>query len=245
MEIYLSEIDRVRFGHVTAKARLDGGDTASNLLLSAQRLGAKLVIVRISTKNTSLAQDLESNSAQLTDTLVYYRKSNINTYSISLPNGYTHRLAKHEDAEAVEKLAAEAFVEYTGHYHADRRLARKDCNLVYSSWARQSCTDKSVADDVLLICYANEIAAFATLKKFDNLAFDGVLFCVSPKYRNNGLHLTLMKLSQNWGVDNRLIAMITSTQITNTTAQKNWCRVGMEPSESFYTFHIWIDNDTV
>jgi len=243
MEIHLSEIDRLRFGIVTAKAELNGGDTVSNLLYSARRLGAMLLIVRVSTKYTALAQDLEANSALLTDTLIYYKKDNVDNYEISLPDGYNHRLATHGDAERVGRLAQDAFAGYTGHYHADRRLARNDCDLVYSSWARESCITKSIADDVLLICKENEIAAFATLKRMSDQVFDGVLYCVNPRHRSRGLHLVLMKLSQNWGIVNGIRTMITSTQITNTIAQRNWCRVGMEPSESFYTFHIWLDHD--
>ena len=245
MEIHLSEIDRIRFGIITAKAKIDSGDTVGELLLSARKMGATLVIVRVSTKYTTLAQDLEANSALLTDTLVYYKKININNYKISLPCGYSYRNADPADAEKVERLATAAFDDYGGHYHADRRLARTDCNLVYSSWAQQSCLKKIVADNVVLINSADEIAAFATLKRMNNSAFDGVLYCVSPAHRSKGLHLTLMKLSQNWGVSNGFTEMITSTQVTNTTAQKNWCRVGMEPFESFYTFHIWIDHDPI
>jgi hypothetical protein len=33
--------------------------------------------------------------------------------------------------------------------------------------------------------------------------------------------------------------MIISTQVVNVSMQKVWCRVGFEPSHSYYTFHKW------
>ena len=142
-------------------------------------------------------------------------------------------------------MAAESFKGYFGHYHADPRLDREACDAVYSSWALNSCRRGDLADDVILIKADQEVAAFATLKKLDATIFDGVLFGVAPKHRGKGLHQDLMRLSQNWGKDHGLERMVTSTQLTNAVAQRNWCRLGFEPLNSFYTFHVWMNNDSV
>lgn len=241
MEIKLSELDWRRFSVVTAKAKIGDGDTVDELIRQAKDMGTQLLIVRLSTNNISLVHDLEKNEAILTDTLVYFQKKKIQKYEITLPNGYWACNAESADAVAVETIAAEAFKGYFGHYHADCRLDRQGCDDVYSSWAKNSCKKGDFADEVILLKSDDEIAAFATLKKINNDDYEGILFGVAPKHKGKGLHLNLMKLSQNWGCDNGVQRLLTSTQITNVTVQKNWCRVGMEPLQSFYTFHLWLD----
>lgn len=240
MEIRLSELDRLRFSIVTAKAKIDDGDTVDELIRQAKGLRAELLIVRLSTKNIALAQDLEKSGAILTDTLVYFQKKKIQKYEIILPDGYSVCNAERADAETVGMTAAEAFKDYLGHYHADSRLARQNCDDVYSSWAKSSCQKGDFADEVILIKKNDEVAAFASLRRLNKDDYEGVLYGVAPKHKGKELHLNLMRLSQNWGIDNGAKRFLTSTQITNVIVQKNWCRVGMEPLNSFYTFHLWL-----
>lgn len=240
MEIKLSELDRLRFSSITAKAKLNEGDSVDELIRQANAMKVELLIVRLPTTSIMLAQNLEKNGAILTDTLVYFQKTKIEKYKIDLPYGCSVCNAESADAEIVEKIASETFKGYFGHYHADPRLDRVDCDSVYSSWARNSCSKGDLADEVILIKKNDEIAAFATLKKINNDDYEGVLFGVTPNYQGQGMHLKLMQLSQNWGADNGVRRFISSTQITNVIVQKNWCRVGMEPLNSFYTFHLWL-----
>ncbi|HZW12862.1 MAG TPA: GNAT family N-acetyltransferase [Noviherbaspirillum sp.] len=240
MEIALSELDRLRFSIITAKAKLDEGDAVDEVILRAKAMQTELLIVRLPTTAILAAQDLEKNGATLTDTLVYFQKKKIEKYDVSLPEGYAACIADSADAEMVEHLAADAFKGYFGHYHADRRLGRTECDAVYSSWAKNSCSKGDFADEVILVKKNGEIAAFATLKKLEGKDFEGVLFGVAPNHQGKGLYLNLMQLAQNWGCDNGSRRLLTSTQITNVTVQKNWCRVGMEPLSSFYTFHLWL-----
>jgi len=175
----------------------------------------------------------------LTDTLVYFRKKHVNYPAFNLSSGYSWRLATPADADAVEYLAKQTFVGYSGHYHADQKLDIKDCDLVYSSWATNSCKDKSLADAVILIFKEAELAAFATLKKVEEYMCEGVLFGVGPKHQGKGLYDALMNLAQQWAIEAHYSQMIVSTQITNLAVQKVWCRHGFEPFKSYYTFHKW------
>ena len=244
MKIELSELDRLRFGVATAKAKIEDGDTVDELLSQAQAIGTELLIVRLPTNHIVLAQELEKKGAFLTDTLVYYQKKKIDNYEIELPDGYVMCDAEIEDAAQVEKVAAESFKGYFGHYHADPYLRQEDCDDVYSSWAKNSCKREALADGAVLIKKGSEIAAFATLKKINIVDFEGVLFGVAPLHQGKGMHLNLMKLSVNWGQRHNLRRLLTSTQINNVTVQKNWCRIGMEPLNSFYTFHLWMNKQS-
>jgi hypothetical protein len=239
MKFDISEIDFKRFNIITAKATLDDNDSIEKLLNEVVRHEAKLVIIRVPSFAIQKVQEIESIGGFLTDVLIYYKKKIVEFYDISLPNDYKIRVASINDQEHIEKLALESFKGYAGHYHADNKLDKESCDLVYSSWASSSCSDKNLADSVLVVEILGQIAAFATVMKRDDKIFEGVLFGVSPDHRRKGLHLLLMKISQNWGVENNLSQMITSTQITNIAVQKNWCRAGFEPSQSFFTFHLW------
>lgn len=240
MEINLSELDRLRFGVITVKAKINCNDSVDDLIFQAKKINAKLLIIRLPTDCIALAQKLEISGAILTDTLVYFQKKSIEEYKIKLPTDYSHSSAEVADSEEVERIALESFKGYFGHYHADPRLDRSDCDAVYSSWAKNSCSKNGLADEIIVIKKSDEIAAFATLKITNDKCFEGVLFGVSPNHRGKGLHLKLMKISQNWGLNNGKKEFLTSTQITNVTVQKNWCRVGMEPLNSFYTYHLWL-----
>jgi hypothetical protein len=240
MEINLSELDRLRFGITTVKAKINNGDSIEELIANSATLGAELVIARLPTHCIQLVQDLEQAGALLMDTLLYFHKRKITTCEINLPDGYSACTAQSEDGMQVEDVALKSFKDYAGHYHADPRLNRENCDAVYSSWAKDSCIKGNLADEVILIKKGEEVAAFATLKKMNSIEYEGILFGVSPTHRGKGLHLNLIQLSHNWGVENNLLQMRSSTQIINITAQKNWCRIGMEPLHSFYTFHLWM-----
>lgn len=239
MNYTLSKIDQQRFGVITAKAFLENGDNVLELIEKSQVDLVEFLIVRVPTNQLGVVQLLEQEGFFLADTLVYYLKKRIEHYPDVLPEGYLMRLATPEDADSVERLALETFHGYQGHYHADPKLKKEDCDLVYSSWAANSCREKNVADAVILVEKNQELAAFATIKVNGQHEIEGVLFGVSPNHRNKNLYLSLMNLSQNWGAHNNFRQMIVSTQITNTVVQKYWCRLGFEPNKSYYTFHKW------
>jgi hypothetical protein len=241
MNYSLSSIDYQRFGVVTAKCTLEATDSIQDLLKASQADAVELLIVRIPTYLINKVQELENAGGFLTDTLVYFLKKEVENLENNLPLGYTTRLATPADSKKLENLALKTFNGYMGHYHADKKLKKENCDLVYSSWAAASCADKKVADAVILIEKSDVIAAFATIKVCDKNMIDGVLFGVSPNHTKLGLHKALMILSQRWAINNHIKKMITSTQVTNINVQKNWVRLGFELDSSYYTFHKWFN----
>lgn len=238
--ISLSDLDRKRFGHVTAKVKIDANDDVESILRDCADRQVRLLIARCSTLHLDKVQEMEHLGFFLADTLVYYRKRRISARMLELPGGFATRLAGPEDAPSVPDMAARSFQGYFGHYHADSRLDRAKCDEVYSSWAANSCGGTPFCTAMILITSAHDdIAAFATLKRHDDAEFEGVLFGVDPAHQGKGLYPQLMDLSQQWGVDHGHVRMIVSTQVTNVTVQKAWCRQGFEPFESCYTLHKW------
>lgn len=239
MNISLSDIDRQRFGVVTAKTTLDGSEPVADLMAWCDSHAVQMLIARCATTELGLAQQLEQAGCFLTDTLVYFTKRHIAELPVTLPEGYTTRLATPADAEAVGRLAGRTFEGYFGHYHVDPRIDKADADQVYLEWAANSCSKPGVADAVVLVEHADEIVAFATLKVHNPREFEGVLFGVHPGHQGKRLYHALMQLAQNWARTQDIVHMVVSTQVTNLSVQKVWCRQGFEPSKSFYTFHKW------
>lgn len=239
MNIYLSELDEIRFGTKTAKITIEAKDNIENIIEWCELEEVQMLIARCSSDDMNLVQSMERLGFFLTDTLIYYRNKKILSNINAVPNGYSWRLANATDASTVEILAGETFTGYSGHYHSDPNINKFDADLVYSSWAGNSCRDKAVADGVLLIENGKEIAAFATLKRIESYMFEGVLFGVSPAHQGKGLYSSLMQLAQNWAKELDFRQMIVSTQLTNLAVQKVWCRQGFEPFKSCYTLHKW------
>jgi len=239
MRISLSELVRLRFGFVTAKVNLVAGDDLAEALDWCEKNRAEFLIARLPTDQIQMVQAMERAGFMLSDTLVYFRKKNLETIASDLPTGYSWRLAQTGDHAEVEELAMKTFAGYTGHYHADSKLKKIDSDLVYSSWAANSCVDKQLADAVILIENDQKIAAFATVKKVETYMSEGILFGVAPEHQGKSLYAALMSLAQQWSTNATLSQMIVSTQITNLAVQKVWCRQGFEPHQSFYTFHKW------
>lgn len=239
MKIQLSQVDKDRFGITTAKIQLEGEESVAQMNNWCDANEVALLVARCKCDDIGLVQRLEKDGFFLTDTLVYYRKKDLAINADVLKPGYSSRFANADDALAVETLARATFAGYSGHYHADPRLATADADAVYSSWAANSCRGGAAADQVILVEHAGAIVAFATLKKVETYMMEGVLFGVAPEHQGRSLYNALMLLAQNWALEHGYSQMIVSTQVTNIAVQKVWCRQGFEPLKNFYTFHKW------
>ncbi|NYE61712.1 GNAT superfamily N-acetyltransferase [Duganella sp. 1224] len=239
MDISLSPLDLQRFGVVTAKAALQPQDSAAALADWCRAQSVQMLIARVPTSAVTLVQQLEQQGAFLTDTLLYYSRKQLAPQAADLPDGYRWRLASAADADAVGALAALTFTGYAGHYHADHRLDQAAADAVYAAWAANACRHPKVANAVLLIEHADQLVAFATLQDRAHGLLEGVLFGVHPQHQGRRLYQALMQQAQHWGHAHGFSAMTVSTQVVNLAVQKVWCRLGFEPSSSYYTFHQW------
>jgi len=239
MNIWLSEIDRQRFGVNIAKLNVSQTGELGDIDAWCQAQHVAMLIIRCPSERTDIVQQLEREGAQLMDTLVYYRKPGVVRVHANVPCGYEIRSATVNDATDLEQLAVRAFSGASGHYHADSRLAKADCDMVYGSWAANSCASKDVADEVILATFGGAIAGFLTLKCRPDDTVEIVLNAVDPRHQGRGLYQALVSLAQNWTAEQGRSNLIVSTQLTNLGPQKVWCRQSFEPFSSFYTLHKW------
>ncbi len=237
MSARLSPLDTARWGCVSAAASDVTPDTLARVLSFCRENAVRFLIARCSTGDLAAAQAMEEGGFRLMDTLVYFARelAAVPSEGAALP---VRAVRPGEDA-VVAEVASRAFAGYYGHYHADPRLDRRQCDEVYVDWARRSCVSLEVADGVLVCEVEGRIAAFATLRLNSDIEGEGVLFGVAPEAQGRGIYRALMLGGMAWCLGRGRKRMVVSTQVTNQAVQKVWTRLGFEPSKSYYTFHKW------
>ncbi|HEY3074810.1 MAG TPA: GNAT family N-acetyltransferase [Burkholderiales bacterium] len=234
----LSALDTARWNTVTAKASGVSAESLPSLLAYCREHSVGLLIARCLTSELAAAQAMERAGFQVMDTLVYFSRGLDD--DVPPDQGMVAvREAASGEHRAVKEVARRAFAGYFGHYHADARLERRQCDELYVDWAERSCLSREVADTVLVAAHAGEIVAFATLRLNDQEEGEGVLFGVAPQAQGRGIYRALMTGAMRWFKARGRSRMLVSTQITNIAVQKVWTRLGFEPASSWHTFHKW------
>lgn len=236
--VAFSEIDSGRFGVRVARAHIVS-DRLSRVLDFCATERIDLLVARCRTSDLEAAQGMGSKGFLLMDTLLYY---SFDLTKKEIPEDpcevRVRRLLPGDEAE-IPRVAAAAFKGYMGHYHADRRLDSSQCDEAYRSWAERSCTIDKVADEVLVAEIGGKVAGFATLRLNSPQEVEGLLYAVAPESQGKGICRLFMIRSLQWCRAQGAKRMVISTQVTNVSMQKVWCRTGFEPSHSYYTFHKW------
>lgn len=238
--ITLSELERARFGVVTAKASaLRTGDVPGALAFCREH-GVELLIARCPASDLEAAHALEGVGARLMDVLVYFARDL--AAPLTPPRAVVRiRESRPEDAGAVRDLARLAFRAYLGHYHADPRLDRAACDEAYADWAYRSCLSTDVADEVLLAEDGRGVLGFLTLRARSAEEREIVLNGVDPAAQREGIYGALLHEALSRSASRGAARVLVSTQITNLPVQRAWVRAGFEPAESHFTFHLWTE----
>ncbi|NLX09310.1 MAG: GNAT family N-acetyltransferase [Chloroflexi bacterium] len=239
--VKLSALDTERFGVPSARVDDVSAETLPAVLAFCRAHGVTFLIARCPTSDLKAAQAMEQAGFLLMDTLIYYARD-LHRSPIPPDSGQVPvRPLLPGDEEQVRQVAREAFSGYSGHYHADERLDRAQCDAVYTSWAERSAVSREVAGEVLIADLDGQVAGFATLRMNSPDEGEGVLFGVAPFAQGRGIYRSFMVRGMEWSLGQGARRMVVSTQITNLAVQKVWTRVGFEPSGSYYTFHKWFD----
>jgi GNAT superfamily N-acetyltransferase len=238
-EIQLSDLDRQRFGAVSARANAVSHSDIDGMLRFCGDNQVRFLIARCPTADLSAAQDMERNGFLLMDTLVYYRRSLVNIPPPADLEPIRIRPIETGDEDLVRAVAGECFRDYRGHYHADAKLLREQCDDAYVSWAARSCVSRDVADEVLVAVLDNAVVGFATLRLASPTEGEGVLFGVAPRAQGKGVYRRFMIDAMQWFQSRGAKRMFVSTQITNLAVQHSWVGLGFAPYQAFYTFHKW------
>ena len=236
----LSALDEARFGVRTARALSLTADLLPQVMDFCRVEHVRFLIARCSTLNLPAAQAMENLGFRLMDTLVYFRRDLLVQPLPDRREIPTHPVVP-TDIEHVRQVAREAFRGYDSHYHADPRLDRAACDDLYVDWAVRSCSQKDLADEVLIADPGKKIHGFLALKILGTNDADGRLFAVIPEAQDRGIGQALLVDGLYWCREQGMQGMVISTQITNLASQVSWVRVGFTPDQSFYTFHKWFN----
>ena len=238
-EIALSPLEQARFGVRAARAfaREEEDVARFDAFCAAERVD--VLIVRCSTAALNVVRRYERSGALLMDCLVYYtcdlptasRRTNAYAFAI--------KPVRSADADDVAIVAARAFADYRGHYHADPLFDPRAATDGYADWARRSCEDESVADAVFAAYADGAIAGFITLKRRGAEEVEILLNGVDPALAGRGVYASLLARALDWAVDSGAARCVVSTQLDNVRVQRSWVRHGFTLTESYYTFHKW------
>lgn len=238
MTVALSDLDEQRFGIRTAKTPVTEA-TLPQVLEFCRAERVELCIARCPADDLSAAQALERAGFQIMDTLVYYERDLATALPEPQAGPFTVRPVREGEQEAVRAVAAEAFRGYGGHYHADPRLDPLAADEVYASWAERSCTDRAVADEVLVAELDGALVGLTTVRLDGAGEAEGLLDGVAPAARGRGVFRALLLERLRWSRAHGARTATVSTQITNLAAQRAWTKLGYLPLRSLYTFHGW------
>ena len=241
--VSLSPLDEARFGVRSARTPFVTRDSLPDVLTFCHDHEVEFLVARCPTTEISTAQALEHVGFLLMDTLVYYSRDLLGLPLPTDTGTVPIRPVRAGDELGVERVATSSFRLYGGHYHADSRLDRAQCDAAYVSWAVRSCTVPGVADAVLVAELAGEVVGFGTLQLNSADEGEGLLFGVSAAAQGHGIYRSIMIDSLAWFKEHGASRMIISTQITNMASQKVWSRLGFEPRFSYYTFHKWFERN--
>jgi ribosomal protein S18 acetylase RimI-like enzyme len=238
--IELSPLDTSRFGVTSARAFLSHPDHYEVAVDFCNKNNVSFLIARCPVTSLPLAQIAEKSGSLLMDTLCYYA---FHADKKTLPpidsNVIIRPLAVGEEA-CVERIAAESFLNYSGHYHADNRLDKKSCDEVYSSWASNACLMRDASHAVLVAEINRKIVGFITVQSAGGEG-ETILSGVSSDAQRQGVYRALMIGGVKWCLEKNITIIRTSTQLSNMAVQRVWVRLGFEPDVAYYTFHKWFD----
>jgi GNAT superfamily N-acetyltransferase len=237
-----SQLDEERWGVRTALASLGSPADHESAAEFCRSHGIRLLVARVPSSEIRLAQALERDGFELTDTLVYYERVLTNEPVPADTCEVPVRAFRPGDEARVGAVARESFRSYQGHYHADPRLEPTKCDEVYVDWATRSCLARGDKSEVLVADAGGTLVGFATLRLNTPREGEGVLFGVAPSAQGKGVYRAFMIGAMQWCLSKGARRMVVSTQITNIVVQKHWARLGFEFRDARYTFHKWFDN---
>jgi hypothetical protein len=206
---------------------------------SAREEGANLVITRCPVTSAKAVHALETHHHCLMDTLIRYEGSTADGARVPAID-HEVRPARLEDRSSLAMIAQECFSGYLGHYHADPRLDPSLATAGYVEWCLSSL---DLADHVVLVALqAARVVGFLIFRRSPSgRAAEIVLNGVAASERGKGTYSALLgracRLMNDAGTETVQI----STQISNFTPQRVWCRHAFRPTMANYTFHKWFN----
>ncbi len=240
MNLFISDIDKERFGFKTARVIGLTTDSLTSVLDFCTREKVELLIARCNISDLGSAQSIEKQGFLLMDTLIYY---NFDLVSQSVPadNGVAKvRPILINEEEEMISVAQASFHGYFGHYHADSRLDKNKSDEAYADWARKAFALRQ-SDNFLAGEIGGRVIGFGVLRI--NNPDEGEMFLggIHPDFQGQGIYHSFLCKATDWCILKNAKKMVISTQLNNVAVQKVLAKFGFEIFKGDYTFHKWFD----
>lgn len=240
-----SAVDSRRFGIPVARVQV-GRDTTDDeavegILTDLDRLRPEVAVARWPADRVGLAGALDRRGLRVVpaDTLLYWgtdltgradEPDDVRTGTVSLDRAP-------QLAPAVGDLVAASFVDYPTHYLASPEFAPDLVLAGYVEWA--SRTAREHPQEVLLRLVDGVPAAVATTARVqDGRSTEVLLAGTRPDHRGRGVYAALLASVLAAATDRGEERVVISTQASNTTVQRAWCRAGLRPLAAWTTVHL-------
>lgn len=237
-DIFISEVDKERFGFKTARITGVSAGMIASVLDFCSKEKVQLLIARCDMSHLDAAQSMEQHGFLLMDTLVYYAFDLVRN-AIPADNGaVVVRPVRPDEEKAIIAVATESFRGYLGHYHTDSRLDKTACDEAYADWARKAFASR--CDENFLAGELNgHVVAFGVLRI--NNPEEGEMFLggVHPDFQGQGIYHSFLCKAMQWCLARKAKRMVISTQLQNISVQKVLVKLGFEISRGCYTYHKW------
>jgi len=239
--IFLSDIDKERFGIRTARVVGVTVENLHSILEFCRKEQVKLLIARCSIFDLETTQSMERKGFLIMDTLVYYTlaldKKDISSNNIAI---YFRPIHAEEEEEMIS-VAVESFRGYFGHYHADQRLDNNKCDEAYVDWARKAFISRGSNGNFQVAEIDNRIVAFGVFRINNPDEDELFLGGIHPDFQGQGIYQAFLYRAMEWCLSKNAKRIVISTQINNIAVQKILTRFGFEIAKGYYTFHKWFD----
>ncbi len=239
-DVFISDIDRERFGVKTARVVGLTADRLLSILDFCTREEVILLIARCNLADLEAAQAMEREGFLLMDTLVYYN-FDLTRRAVPADNGVVQvRPIRPDEEDKMITVARESFRGYFGHYHADQRLDKYKCDEAYADWARKAFASRQ-SENFLVGEIKGRVTSFGVLRM--NNADEGEMFLggILPDFQGQGIYHSFLCQGMKWCLSKNAKKMIISTQLKNISVQKVLIKIGFEICRGYYTYHKWFD----
>jgi ribosomal protein S18 acetylase RimI-like enzyme len=236
-------LESALFGVEIASCDPADAEAVAVAISAARASRCAMLVARTSASATAVVHALERHGGLLCDLLVTATRPVAATAPPTLPEGYVLRPAVATDADAVATVAARAFGDFSGHWHADPRLARDLATELYRRWGRDLVRGMGTALEMHVVTGPDErVLAFLALRHLDDGTTDVPLTAVDPDARGRGvLALMLEGVLPGLAAQGRR-AFAYETQVVNAAALRTVTRAGFVPTSARLTFHLWLDD---
>jgi hypothetical protein len=214
-----------------------------SVLGDCRKEGMRHLNIRVDADNLMLAQVLEEKGFYLVDTIVTYIFNPRRQELPHIKQLYKTRVYREEDHDAVLQVAAVAYKNFIGRYHADPHLPNDLCDKLYRLWAKR-ILDGDIAEQIIVAERKGKVIGFLGYRlKQDILEATGVRVaggglggCLPDGF---GAYAAILETAMREGM-HRYDMQDFETQINNVNIILIYQKLNFEYTRAQYTFHAWL-----